>query len=255
MGKLFTMQENVNGVYTPLYPQTYWQQVIGADAQITTVNNRISTVQANLQGQINNKQDASTAINQGNIATNVGNFTGKWVELTNKRITTKEVSPKSPETQALVTGTSLKGIIAIKQVTTLYTLHIVNNSSSTPYFYIYPFGTTLSAPNTYGTYVDTINRTFTKFGYLSNSICGGFSLNETGGYPQPTLALYFNSALGGDSGYYNSQINFSVNPTTYQLLENVQAFSGQNYRSDSFKVDMQVAIYGLQVTQGDFPTL
>lgn len=61
------MQEKVNGVYQPLYPQTYWQQVIGADNQIATVNNRISTVQANLQGQINQKQDASTAITTSNI--------------------------------------------------------------------------------------------------------------------------------------------------------------------------------------------
>lgn len=67
MGKLFTMQEKVNGVYQPLYPQTYWQQVIGADNQITTVNNRISTVQSNLQGQINQKQDASTAVTINNI--------------------------------------------------------------------------------------------------------------------------------------------------------------------------------------------
>ena len=61
------MQEKVNGVYQPLYPQTYWQQVIGADSQITTVNNRISTVQSNLQGQINQKQNASTAVNQENL--------------------------------------------------------------------------------------------------------------------------------------------------------------------------------------------
>lgn len=67
MGKLFTMQEKVNGVYQPLYPQTYWQQVIGADNQITTVNNRISTVQSNLQGEINQKQDASTAVTINNI--------------------------------------------------------------------------------------------------------------------------------------------------------------------------------------------
>ena len=56
------MREKVNGVYQPLYPQTYWQQVIGADNQITTVNNRISTVQSNLQRQINNKMDANTYI-------------------------------------------------------------------------------------------------------------------------------------------------------------------------------------------------
>nr|DAM22861.1 MAG TPA: hypothetical protein [Bacteriophage sp.] len=61
------MQEKVNGVYQPLYPQTYWQQVIGADNQIATVNNRISTVQSNLQGQINQKQDASTAVTISNI--------------------------------------------------------------------------------------------------------------------------------------------------------------------------------------------
>lgn len=249
------MQEKVNGVYQPLYPKTYWQQVIGADNQIATVNNRISTVQSNLQGQINQKQDASTAINQGNIVTNVGNFTGKWVELTNKRITTKETSPISPETQALVAGVSLKGIVAIKQVTTLYTLHIVNNSSNTPYFYIYPFGAIITAPNTYDTYVDTINRTFTSFGYLTNDVCGGFSLNETGSYPQPTTALNFLGASGGGYGYYNSHIAFSVNPTTYQLLENVSAFATRNLSGDSFKVDMQIVIYGLQVTKGDFPTL
>lgn len=249
------MQEKVNGVYQPLYPQTYWQQVIGADSQITTVNNRISTVQSNLQGQINQKQDVSTAINQENLATNVGNFTGKWVTLTNKRITTTNVSPTTPETQALVAGTSLKGIVAIKQVTTLYTLHIKNNSSNTPYFYIYPFGATITAPDTYGTYVDTINRTFTSFGYLTNDVCRGFSLNETGSYPQPTTALNFVGASGADDEYYNSHITFSVNPTTYQLLQDIGAFASQHLRGDDFKVDMQVVIYGLKVTQGDFPTL
>ena len=249
------MQEKVNGVYQPLYPKTYWQQVIGADNQIVTVNDRISTVQANLQGQINQKQDASTAINQGNIVTNVGNFTGKWVKLTDKRITTKQTSPSSPETQALVAGVSLKGIVAIKQVTTLYTLHIENNSSHTPNFYIYPFGAVLWAPNTYGNYVDTINRTFVKFGYLSNSLCYGFSLNETGDYPQPTLALYFQAALNEDYGYYDTAKVFDVNPTTYQLLKNVSAFAVQNVDGSAFEVDMQVVIYGLQVTQGDFPTL
>ena len=71
------MQEKVNGVYQPLYPQTYWQQVIGADNQITTVNSRISTVQSNLQRQINQKQDASTAINQGNLKSYV-NITSGW---------------------------------------------------------------------------------------------------------------------------------------------------------------------------------
>ena len=249
------MQEKVNEVYQPLYPQTYWQQVIGADNQITTVNNRISTVQSNLQGQINQKQDVSTAINQENLATNVGNFTGKWVTLTNKRITTTHVSPTTPETQALVVGTSLKGIVAIKQVTTLYTLHIENNSSRTPYFYIYPFGATITAPNTYGTYVDTINRTFTSFGYLTNDVCEGFSLNETGSYPQPTTDLHFMGATGASYGRYNELQLFGVNPTTYQLLHNVSAFAAQNLDGDDFEVDMQVVIYGLKVTQGDFPTL
>lgn len=74
------MQEKVNEGYQPLYPQTYWQQVIGADNQIATVNNRISTVQSNLQGQINQKQDASTAITPNNIeqyvAITSGSYTG-----------------------------------------------------------------------------------------------------------------------------------------------------------------------------------
>lgn len=255
MAKLITMKQKENGQYVNLYPQTDWSQVNGADAQITTVNNSVDVKVANLQGQINQKQDASTAINQENLATNVGNFTGKWVTLTNKRITTTNVSPTTPETQALVPGTSLKGIVAIKQVTTLYTLHIVNNSSNTPYFYIYPFGATLTAPDTYGTYVDTINRTFTSFGYLVNDVCGGFSLNETGSYPQPTTALRFMGSTGSSDGEYNVLQLFSVNPTTYQLLHNVSAFAARNLRGDDFKVDMQVVIYGLKVTQGDFPTL
>ena len=71
------MQEKVDEVYQPLYPQTYWQQVIGADNQIATVNNRISTVQSNLQGQINQKQDASTAVNQENLKSYV-NITSGW---------------------------------------------------------------------------------------------------------------------------------------------------------------------------------
>lgn len=255
MAKLITMKQKENGQYVDMYPETDWSQVNGADAQIATVNNSVDVKVANLQGQINQKQDASTAINQGNLATNVGNFTGKWVTLTNKRITTTNVSPTTPETQALVPGTSLKGIVAIKQVTTLYTLHIVNNSSNTPYFYIYPFGATLTAPDTYGTYVDVINRTFTSFGYLTNDVCGGFSLNETGSYPQPTTALIFAGASGSDYGEYNIPIVFNVNPTTYQLLQNVQAFAAKHLRGDDFKVDMQVVIYGLKVTQGDFPTL
>lgn len=61
------MQEKVNSVYIPLYPKTYWQQVIGADAQITTVNNRITSVQTDLQTKIDAKQDASTAITISNI--------------------------------------------------------------------------------------------------------------------------------------------------------------------------------------------
>lgn len=250
------MREKVNGVYQPLYPQTYWQQVIGADNQIATVNNRISTVQSNLQGQINQKQDASTAINQGNIVTNVGNFTGKWVTLTNKRITTTQVSPSDNANSSLVAGTSLKGIVALKQVTTLYTLQLVNNSSHTPYFYIHPFGPTFSAPNDYDTYVSAINRTFTEFGYLLSGPTYGFRLNTVGNYPQETRSLIFSGATTtrGDS-YENVSAFFDINPTTYQMLTNVPAFSGENYRGDSFSVDMQVVIYGLQVTQGDFPTL
>lgn len=250
------MQEKVNGVYQPLYPQTYWQQVIGADNQITTVNNRISTVQSNLQGQINQKQDASTAINQGNIAENVGNFTGKWVTLTNKRIKSTVVSPTDDATASLVAGTSLKGIVALKQVTTLYTLQLVNNSSHTPYFYIHPFGPTITAPDTYGTYVSTVNRTFTAFGYLSHENTYGFSLSTTGDYPQETRNLRFSAATyAGGYNNENAIAFFDINPTTYQLLKNITAYSGENYRGDSFEVDMQVTIYGLKITQGDFPTL
>lgn len=61
------MQEKVNEVYQPLYPQTYWQQVIGADDQIVTVNNKIDRVQALLASEIRLKQDKDTAITTSNI--------------------------------------------------------------------------------------------------------------------------------------------------------------------------------------------
>lgn len=77
MAKLITMKQKENGQYVNLYPQTEWSQVNGADAQITTVNNSVDVKVANLQGQINQKQDASTAVNQGNLKSYV-NITSGW---------------------------------------------------------------------------------------------------------------------------------------------------------------------------------
>lgn len=77
MAKLITMKQKENGQYVNLYPETEWSQVNGADAQITTVNNSVDVKVANLQGQINQKQDASTAVNQGNLKSYV-NITSGW---------------------------------------------------------------------------------------------------------------------------------------------------------------------------------
>lgn len=80
MTKLITMNQKENGQYVNLYPQTDWSQVNGADAQIAAVNNSIDVKVANLQGQINQKQDASTAITPNNIeqyvAITSGSYTG-----------------------------------------------------------------------------------------------------------------------------------------------------------------------------------
>ena len=67
MAKLITMKQKENGQYVDMYPQTDWSQVNGADAQIASVNNSVDVKVANLQGQINQKQDASTAITTSNI--------------------------------------------------------------------------------------------------------------------------------------------------------------------------------------------
>lgn len=69
MAKLITMKQKENGQYVDMYPETDWSQVNGADAQITSVNNSVDVKVANLQGQINQKQDASTAITTSNIYT------------------------------------------------------------------------------------------------------------------------------------------------------------------------------------------
>lgn len=80
MAKLITMKEKENGQYVNLYPQTDWSQVNGADAQITAVTNSTDVKVANLQGQINQKQDASTAITTSNIYSyyrlTTGHYTG-----------------------------------------------------------------------------------------------------------------------------------------------------------------------------------
>lgn len=77
MAKLITMKQKENEQYVDMYPKTDWSQVNGADAQIASVNNSIDVKVANLQGQINQKQDASTAVNQGNLK-NYVNVTSGW---------------------------------------------------------------------------------------------------------------------------------------------------------------------------------
>lgn len=80
MAKLITMKQKENEQYVDMYPETDWSQVNGADAQIASVNNSVDVKVANLQGQINQKQDASTAITTSNIYNYyrlaIGTYTG-----------------------------------------------------------------------------------------------------------------------------------------------------------------------------------
>lgn len=173
------MQEKVNEVYQPLYPQTYWQQVIGADNQITTVNNRISTVQSNLQGQINQKQDASTAVNQGNIGNYVkvvaGYYTGDGSE---SRFITLGFTPKAvyvvqnygypfggyptynPSQNYFYGGLAVTGSPAITSVTKVNMVNISTNG-----FYVY-VNNALHNSSTYGANTNEANIIFNYVAFL-----------------------------------------------------------------------------------------
>lgn len=249
------MQEKVNGIYQPLYPQTYWQQVIGADNQITTVNNRISTVQSNLQGQINQKQDASTAVNQGNFKNFVEQYTGEWVLLGQANLTLDP--PIYPTDVVLKAGTSLKNIIAFKQVASL--IRVRGRRSGGTYnsaIYVGTLGTAISVDmatdyySSYGasgvmtTYYRVVADLTTAYG------TGG---SEEGGASHYSYAIsrYLYYAPLRSSGNSDSLYSLQINPTTCALLKDKHGWSGYAVNPVDY-IEGNVAVYGLKTTQGEF---
>ncbi len=257
------MQEKVNGVYQPLYPQTYWQQVIGADNQIATVNNRITTVQSNLQGQINQKQDASTAVNQGNFGNYVQNYTGTWVLLGEVNID----SPSPSSEPLLAAGTSLKNIVAFKTEITFNggrasrsggtansTIGIVGlngyggivcnvaggDSVGGDIQFTYP-----AAPFPVTTYYRIV---------ADNYFCNGTwtpvgdRTNYTTSFTYYRVLWFFPDDYGSSSYSIKSRIN--VNPTTCQTLTDI--YAGSVYRATITSLKGHAKLYGLKLNNGEF---
>ena len=251
------MQEKVNGVYQPLYPQTYWQQVIGADNQITTVNNRITTVQSNLQGQINQKQDTATAVNQGNFKNFVEQYTGKWVLLGQADLELR--GDIYPAEVVLAAGTSLKNIVAFKQIVK------VNAAGG------YRSGGTHAATIDFGTLSESV----------SVDVAGGDSIGgdrEITYGPANAVTSYYRVISDNDIGtggwtsdtqhnpvtsytykryiiyvpvYSSGTYVIEVNPTTCQILEDMHGWSGTGVNPVTV-VNGNVAVYGLKLEQGEF---
>lgn len=255
------MQEKVNGVYQPLYPQTYWQQVIGADNQIVTVNNRISTVQANLQGQINQKQDASTAVNQGNFGDYVRNYTGTWVLLGEAVINTGTTTP------LLAAGTSLKNIVAFKTVVTfnggsgsrsggtssaVLGITGLNNyggiicdvtggdSVGGDIQFTYP-----SAPAPVTTYYRIVADDY----YCSGDWTPvGDGHNYTTSFKYGRVLWYSPDDYGSSS--YSIKSRIEVNPTTCQTLTDISAIYATRTTINSIRGNAK--LYGLKLNNGEF---
>lgn len=245
------MQEKVNGVYQPLYPQTYWQQVIGADSQIVTVNNRISTVQSNLQGQINQKQDASTAVNQGNFKNFVEQYTGEWVLLGQADL--KLWDEIHSAEVVLATGTSLKNIIAFKQVASLKRARAVRSGgtyASRMYIGTLSPAITLNmASDSYSTYgaSGTMTTYYRVVGDLTTTYGEGGSTNNYS-YTTERSIYYAPLTSSGNSDYLRT---IQVNPTTCALLSDLHGWSIYGINPVDY-IEGNVAVYGLKTTQGEF---
>lgn len=179
MAKLITMKQKENEQYVNLYPQTDWSQVNGADAQIVSVTNSTDIKVANLQGQINQKQDASTAVNQGNIGNYVkvvaGYYTGDGSE---SRFITLGFTPKavyvvqnygypfggyptySPSQNYFYGGLAVTGSPAITPATKVNMVNISTNG-----FYVY-VNNTLYDSSTYGANTNEANIIFNYVAFL-----------------------------------------------------------------------------------------
>ncbi len=249
------MQEKVNGVYQPLYPKTYWQQVIGADNQIATVNNRITTVQSNLQGQINQKQDASTAVNQGNFSNYVEQYTGTWVLLGQADLTL--APPIYSKEVVLKAGTSLKNIVAFKQVASLTRARGKRSGGTyNSAIYVGTLSTAISVDmatdyySSYGasgvmtTYYKVVADLTTTYGQ------GGSEEGGASHYSYTTSRQLYYAPLTS-SGNSDFLLTLQVNPTTCALLEDRAGWSGYAVKPIDY-IEGNVAVYGLKTTQGEF---
>lgn len=251
------MQEKVNGVYQPLYPQTYWQQVIGADSQITTVNNRISTVQSNLQGQINQKQDASTAVNQGNFKKLVEQYTGKWVLLGQADLELR--GDIYPAEVVLAAGTSLKNIVAFKQIVKVNAAG--GRRSGGTHAATIGFGTLSESVSvdvaggdsiggdrviTYG----AANAVTSYYRVISdNGIGTGSWTSDT--RKNPVTSYAYKRYIIYTSVYSSDTYAIEVNPTTCQILTDMNGWSARGVNPITV-VNGNVAVYGLKLEQGEF---
>ena len=258
------MQEKENGVYQPLYPQTYWQQVIGADNQIATVNNRISTVQSNLQGQINQKQDASTAVNQGNFKNFVEQYTGTWVLLGESII--DKTNQTGTSTPLLAAGTSLKNIVAFKTVVTF-------NGGSGFRSGRHDGSIGITGLNGYGgincditgsdsvggdirfTYPPAPSPVITYYRVVAdNYYCSGTwepvgdGQNYTTSFQYGRTLWFFPDDYGSSS--YSIKSRIQVNPTTCQTLDDITALSVSG--TSNFSIRGNAKLYGLKLNNGEF---
>lgn len=268
MAKLITMKQKENEQYVDMYPKTDWSQVNGADAQIATVNNRISTVQSNLQSQINQKQDASTAVNQGNFGDYVQNYTGTWVLLGEAIIDkTNETGTSTP---LLAAGTLLKNIVAFKTVVTF------NGGSGSRSGGTASASMGITGLNGYGgitcdvTGGDSVGGDI-QFTYpaapapvttyyrivADNYYCSGAwkptgdGHNYTTSFKYSRNLWYFPDDYGSSS--YSIKSRIQVNPTTCQTLTDIYAlYTNHTAIAYNFSIRGNAKLYGLKLNNGEF---
>lgn len=247
MAKLITMNQKENGQYVNLYPKTDWSQVNGADAQIASVNNSVDVKVANLQGQINQKQDASTAVNQGNFKNFVEQYTGEWVLLGQKNFTVNDQV-------VLSAGTSLKNIVAFKQICSLTKARGqrsggTRNSELSVGALYFPL-TVDMARDTYSTY-GASNSVTSYYKVVSDiEVCNGTYTESSNNYAYSYARNIYYAPISS-YGDIDRLYSIQVNPTTCQILQDINCLSVYAINPLEY-AEGYVAVYGLKTTQGEF---
>nr|DAE92052.1 MAG TPA: hypothetical protein [Siphoviridae sp. ctKy93] len=257
MAKLITMKQKENEQYVDMYPKTDWSQVNGADAQIATVNNSVDVKVANLQGQINQKQDVSTAVNQGNFKNFVEQYTGKWVLLGQADLELR--GDIYPAEVVLAAGTSLKNIVAFKQIVKVNAAGgrrsggthaaTINFGTLTESVFVDVAGgdsiggdreITYGAANAVTSYYRVIS---------DNSIGTGSWTSDI--QQNPVTSYAYKRYIIYTSVYSSDTYAIEVNPTTCQILTDMNGWSADGV-SPVTVVNGNVAVYGLKLEQGEF---